>query len=182
MAAADLPTHESPIRTPKQLVVVVVLAFAIPVVVIAMLAKLVTTGINVDQESAAQSKEAVAARIKPVADVAIGEATTAEKGQRSGEQIYKTTCAACHDTGAAGAPKLGDKTGWAKRIAGGQKSLVDSAIKGVRAMPPRGGDSSLSDAEVERAVVFIANRAGASFKEPVAAKPAAKGADKSAAK
>jgi cytochrome c5 len=182
MAAPDLPTHESPIKTPKQLVIVVVLSFAIPVIVIAMLAKLVTTGISVDPDSAAQSSDVVAARIKPVAEVVIGEASKAEKGRRTGEQIYQSTCAACHDTGAAGAPKTGDKAAWAKRIAEGQKQMVVDAIKGVRAMPPRGGDPSLSDTEVERAVVFMINRSGGNFKEPPPEPAAARGADKAAAK
>ncbi|OGA86322.1 MAG: hypothetical protein A3G27_10105 [Betaproteobacteria bacterium RIFCSPLOWO2_12_FULL_66_14] len=179
MAAPDLPAHQPPIKTPRQLVIVLVLAFVVPVIVILLLVTLVTSGIRTDREEAALSDDAVAARIKPVADVVIGETVTAEKGQRTGEQIVKAVCAACHETGAAGAPKIGDKAAWAKLIPQGQKRLLADTIKGVRAMPPRGGDASLTDVELERALVFMANRSGANFKEPPAPKPSA---DKAAAK
>jgi cytochrome c5 len=187
MAAPDLPTHEPPIRTPKQLVVVLALAFIVPVIVILLLVTLVTSGIRTDTGQDALASDAVAARIKPVADIAIGEAETAQKGESSGEQVFKTVCAACHETGAAGAPKVGDKAAWGKLIAQGQKQLLASAIKGIRAMPPRGGNPDLTDVELDRAIVFMANRSGANFKEPpapkaAAAKGAEKGADKSAAR
>jgi len=68
----------------------------------------------------------------------------------------------------AGAPKFGDTGIWAPLIKQGQKLLVVSAIGGVRAMPPRGGNAELSDVEVERAVVYMANSAGGGFKEPAA--------------
>ena len=86
----------------------------------------------------------------------------------------KGTCSACHGTGAAGAPKIGDRAAWAPHLSQGLKTLVSNAIKGIRAMPPRGGNPDLTDAEVERAVVFMANQAGAGFKAPEASKEAAK--------
>ena len=175
MAAPDIHAHESPIKTPKQLVTVVALAFIVPIIVIFMLAQFVVSTIDVDPEGGSMSPETVAARIKPVAQVEMGAAPV-EKGQRAGEQIVKQLCATCHETGAAGAPKIGDKAAWAKLLGEGQKHLVETAIKGVKAMPPRGGDPSLTDIEVERAVVFMANRSGGSFKEPAPPKPAAKGA------
>jgi len=95
MAAPDLPAHQPPIKTPRQLVIVLVLAFVVPVIVILLLVTLVTSGIRTDREEAALSDDAVAARIKPVADVVIGETVTAQKGQRTGEQIVKAACAAC---------------------------------------------------------------------------------------
>jgi cytochrome c5 len=72
----------------------------------------------------------------------------------------------------ANAPKIGDKASWAPRLKQGLNGMVGVAIKGKGAMPPRGGDASLTDEEVTRAVVFMANQSGASFKEPAA--PAAK--------
>jgi cytochrome c5 len=179
MAAPDIPAHESPIRTPKQLVIVVVLAFIVPIIIAGLLAALAASGMRRDGGAAAP--EAVAERIKPVASVVVSEAGADAKGARTGEQVVQSTCAACHQTGAAGAPKIGDSAGWAKRIAEGQKRLTEAAIKGVRAMPPKGGNPDLSDAEVERAVVLMANQSGASFKEPAAAKPgAAKGGQSTA--
>jgi cytochrome c5 len=92
----------------------------------------------------------------------------AAKAPKSGEEVYKSVCTACHSSGAAGAPKFGDKSGWASRIKEGQKMLVETAIKGEGAMPPRGGSAGLSDLEVERAVVYMANQSGAKFTEPAA--------------
>ncbi|TSA12369.1 MAG: cytochrome c5 family protein, partial [Betaproteobacteria bacterium] len=124
---------------------------------------------SIKLDSTAMSSEAVAKRLKPAGDVAFAEAGSgATAGSRSGEDIYKSTCSACHAGGAAGAPKLGDKGDWAKRLSGGQKRLVASAIKGIGAMPPRGGGADLSDLEMERVVVYMANQAGAKFKEPAA--------------
>ena len=81
---------------------------------------------------------------------------------------FKSTCSAFHTSGAAGAPKFGDKSDWELRLKGGQKTLVATAIQGKGAMPPRGGGAGLSDLDVERAVVYMANQAGAKFTEPAA--------------
>ena len=88
----------------------------------------------------------------------------AEDG-KSGEQVYRETCAACHDTGAAGAPRIGDKKAWAPRIREGKRMMVKMAIRGIRGMPPRGGNPALTDEEVERAVVYLLNRSGARIRE-----------------
>jgi len=90
----------------------------------------------------------------------------AHSEERSGEEVYETVCAACHGTGALNAPKFGDAKAWKPLIAEGQRSLVRTAIKGIRQMPPRGGNPGLADREVERAVVHMANAAGARFREP----------------
>jgi cytochrome c5 len=95
-------------------------------------------------------------------------APAAAPGARSGEAIVKATCAACHQSGVQKAPKIGDKNDWAPHFGHGLSALVQSAIKGKGAMPPRGGDATLTDAEVTRAVMFMANSAGANFKEPAA--------------
>ena len=163
--------HSSFIKTPQQLIVTVVLAFVVPIVGIILLVQLVSSGPSADPN--ALKPEAVAARLQPVGRVEIG-APAAAPGARSGEDIVKTVCAACHQSGVAGAPKLGDQAAWAPRIKQGESTLVKNAINGLRAMPPRGGDASLTDVEAARAVVFMANQSGASFKEPAAPKPAGK--------
>ena len=164
--------HESPIKTPKQLIITVALAFLVPILLIVMLSQFIANIRSVDMGSAAMSPNAVATRLKPVGDLAFAEAgASAAAGPRSGEEIYKAVCSACHATGAANAPKFGDKGKWAPLLEEGQKQLVETAIKGVRAMPPRGGNPGLSDLEVERAGVFIANGAGGKFKEPAAPAP-----------
>ncbi len=167
MSANDNHGHDSPIKTPKQLVTVVVLAFVAPIIVIVLLTQLVTGGRHFDKDSPAMSPEEIAKRIKPVAEVNIGEAGPGGT-PKTGEQVFKTVCIACHGTGVNKAPKFGDRRDWAPRIREGQKALVQVALKGEGQMPPRGGASDLSDAEVERAVVYMANAAGAKFKEPAA--------------
>ncbi len=169
--------HVSPIKTPKQLITVVALAFLVPIVIIVLVSQFVANIRSVDKNSPGMAPDAIAKRLKPVADVAFADAgSAAVHGQRGGEEIYKSVCSACHAAGAAGAPKLGDKGDWAPRLKGGQKMMVESAIKGVgKMMPPRGGNTELSDLEVERAVVFMANSAGGKFREPGEAAAAAPG-------
>src|SRR5690606_31069098 len=104
-------------------------------------------------------------RIQPVAGFSLVSAAGAAE-EKTGEQVYAATCSACHTGGVAGAPKLGDAAAWAPLIAKGYDALLKNAINGVNAMPPRGGNPALSDLEVGRAVVHIANQSGASFPEP----------------
>ena len=93
-----------------------------------------------------------------------------------GKAIYDRTCVACHGTGATGAPKLGDAVAWAPRIKAGSKALVASAIKGKGVMPAKGGNASLSNAEVQAAVNYIISQSGSGAKSAEAAAPAAAGA------
>jgi cytochrome c5 len=90
---------------------------------------------------------------------------------KTGEQVFGVQCTACHSTGAAGAPKIGDQAAWAPRIKQGFDTLVNSALKGKGAMPAQGG-GDFSDLEIARAVAFMANKAGAGFEEPKAPTPA----------
>ena len=157
--------HQSFIKTPQQLIVVIVSAFLVPIIGIIMLVHLVTGQPGADP--AAMTPEKIAERIKPVSGIEMG-APAAAPGARGGEAIVNATCVACHKTGVSGAPKIGDKNDWAPRIKTGLGTLLQVATKGKGAMPPKGGDGSLSDAELARAVVFMANSAGANFKEPAA--------------
>ena len=173
-------SHSSFIKTPQQLVVVVLLAFVVPIFGIVMLVQLVVSGPTADP--AALAPEAVAKRIQPLGTVEFGAAGSAAAGPRSGEEIVKTACFACHQTGAAGAPRIGDKAGWAKLVGQPLERLVQSAAKGKGAMPPRGGLPDLTDLELARSVVYMANQSGGKYKEPAEpkapaapAKPAAKG-------
>jgi len=78
----------------------------------------------------------------------------------TGEQIVAKVCSACHGTGVLNAPKIGDKADWGKRKAAGMNALLASSIKGKNQMPPRGGDASLSDAEVKAAVEHMLKQTG----------------------
>lgn len=127
-------------------------------------AVIITLAVSIGHDSKRVDPEEVNARIQPVAKVEL--ATEADTpGKRTGEQLVQSACFACHGTGAAGAPKIGDKAGWAPRIAKGLDGLMKSATAGLNAMPPRGG-SDATDEELARAIVFMANQSGASFKEP----------------
>jgi cytochrome c5 len=168
-------SHSSFIQTPQQLIVVVLLAFVVPVIGIVLIVQLVTSAPSADPN--ALTPESVAARIQPVGRVEFGAGGGGPAaGARSGEEIVKTVCATCHQAGVAGAPKIGDQAAWAPRIKQGFAALVQSALKGKGAMPPKGGNAALGDDEVARAVAFLANQAGASFREPAAPKVAAKAA------
>ena len=164
--------HSSFIKTPQQLVVIVVLSFVVPITGILLLVNLVLSKPSADP--GALAPEAVAARIQPVGHVEFGAAGAgAAAGPRTGEEIVKSVCSACHVPGVANAPKIGDKAAWAERAkGGGLKVLFEVAAKGKGAMPPRGGASDLSDYELQRAIVYMANQSGLNLKEPAA--PAAK--------
>ena len=184
MAEVYLKEHSSPIKTPKQLIVVVVLCFLVTVLGIVMIVLFVTGGLKIDPKSSTMSEEAVARRLKPVGEVVIVEAgapvpTTATKsavaaaggavqsagpvkstgGAAEGNKTYAAACAMCHAAGVAGAPKAGDKAAWKPRIAQGKDVLYTNAIKGKNLMPPKGGAVSLSDADIKAAVDYLVGQA-----------------------
>jgi cytochrome c5 len=159
------------IKTPKQLITVVTLALLVPIFIIVMLASWVNSGPRDGAGSNAMSKEAIAARIKPVAELALKGAGGA-KALKTGAEVYAGQCAACHAAGLAGAPKFGDAGAWAARIKTGYDALVGSALKGKGAMAAQGG-GDYEDTEIARAVVHMANAGGAKFAEPKDAPAAA---------
>jgi cytochrome c5 len=109
-------------------------------------------------EPAAQPAPAPAEAAATTAGVA-----PAAGGTPSGEDIYNGTCFACHATGAAGAPKIGDKADWGPRIAKGTDTLVQHAINGFQGekgiMPPKGGRADFSDDAVAAAVKYMVSKA-----------------------
>jgi cytochrome c5 len=161
----DLP-HEGPIKTPKQLIVTVLLAFVIPIVVIILLVSYVAHEHRPGAGSDGMTPEAIAQRLKPVGMVEIRDASQ-PAALRTGEQVYTAQCAACHATGAANAPKLGDAAAWAPRLKSGFEALVQSALKGKGNMPPQAG-GDFSDVEIARAVAHLGNQSGGKFTEPAA--------------
>src|SRR5207249_2326240 len=143
------------IKTPRQLIVVIVLSFVVPIVAIILLVQLVVSRPAADPN--AMTDEAIAKRLQPVGRVEFGAADAAA-GSRTGEQVYEATCSACHASGVAGAPKLGDKAAWAPHLMHGTAGLLQSALKGKGAMPPKGGNPSLSDDDVRAAVEFMVSQ------------------------
>jgi cytochrome c5 len=103
-----------------------------------------------------------AAPAAPVASAAAPQAQGAPAGGKpaavDGKKVYDTTCMACHATGVANAPKVGDKAAWAPRVKQGMDTLIADAIKGKGAMPPKGGNMALSDPEVRAAVEYMVSQ------------------------
>lgn len=181
-SSEDDEDHSSVIKTPGQLATAVVAAFVFPVAVFMLLGHFVTSERAIDPANPAYSDEAVAKRLKPVGELLLaGEALqvepessvapgqtqvaaeasptpTVESGEEKVKTIYTASCAACHTSGAAGAPKLGDKAAWAPRIKGGNDGLYNSAINGKNAMPPKGGNASLSDGDVKAVVDYMVSQ------------------------
>ncbi|SAK42775.1 cytochrome c family protein [Caballeronia hypogeia] len=164
--------HGAPIKTPGQLIAAVIAGFGIPVAIIILLAVYVNnstrTGAGTDIE------QSVKERIAPVAQVDVRDAN-APRVYKTGEEVFKAVCSACHATGTAGAPKFGDAGAWAPRIGEGYDTLLHNALNGKGAMPARGGTSpdDYSDFEIARAVVYMANGSGGKLAEPAQPAPGA---------
>ena len=178
---SDTEEHSSAIKTPKQLITVLLIAIVFPIAIVVLLAQYATGGIAVNKNDPALTDESVAKRLKPVGELvfasdlpAVDEylgagvdqtasAAIAPVAAASGADkiatIYTASCAACHMSGAAGAPKQGDKAAWAPRIKNGNVTLYASAIKGKGAMPAKGGNASLSDDDVKAVVDYMVSQA-----------------------
>ena len=157
--------HSAFVKTPQQLVVVVLLAFLVPIIGIVLLVQFVVGGRAVDP--AALKPELVAARIQPVGRIELGEPAAEQSAPAGaaqtatapdGKKTYETNCSACHASGVANAPKLGDKSAWAPRIKSGSAALVKSALAGKGAMPPKGGNAALTDAQIKATIEYMVSQ------------------------
>lgn len=171
---APIERHEGPIKTPKQLIVAVLFSFIIPIGVIVLLTMYVGSENKPGAGTDVLSEEAVATRLAKVGRVEIKDASD-PASLATGEQVYTAQCSACHASGAAGAPKLGDASAWSARLDQGYAALLNSALKGKGAMGAQGG-GDFSDFEIGRAVVYMANKAGGNLPEPTAPAGAASAA------
>ncbi len=127
----------------------------VAVVLIAIIYPLTNKSFNSAADSGAGNDEAEV-RIQPVAKFELAKAeAAASSGPKDGPTIYNSVCGACHNTGAAGAPKVDDKGAWAPRVAQGKEALYKSALNGKNAMPAKGGAGDLSDAEIKATVDYI---------------------------
>ena len=155
--------HTGPIKTPQQLLAAVFFSFVVPIFAIIGLVYYVTSD-NVPAAGAVDSGQALALRIQKVGSVEIRDAN---RPLKSGEEVYKAQCVACHAAGAAGAPKFGDVAAWAPRLKTGFEALWNSSLKGKGAMGAQGG-GDFQDVEIGRAVVYMTSAAGGKFPEPAA--------------
>ena len=153
--------HTGPIKKPKQLLLAVLFSFVVPIFVIIGLVKFVTSS-ETTGPGAGNAEMAKAVRLQKVGSIEIRDAN---RPLRGGEEVYKSQCAACHATGAAGAPKFQDAAAWGPRLKQGLDTLVHSALAGKGAMAAQGG-GEFNDTEIACGVVYMANAAGGSFPEP----------------
>ncbi|MFM7001789.1 MAG: c-type cytochrome [Limnohabitans sp.] len=165
--------HTGPVKTPKQMLLLSLASFIVPVFIIIGLVFYVSSA-NKEAAGSSDNERAVAERIQKIGAV---EVRDANRPLKSGEEVYKAQCSACHATGAAGSPKFGDAGAWGPRIKQGFDALVISALKGKGAMGAQGG-GDFNDTEVARAVAYMANNGGAKFEEPKAPAAAAEGEKK----
>jgi cytochrome c5 len=119
-------------------------------------------GADFKEPPVTEAKQQTAAAAPAPAPAAAAAAPAAPKSGGSasadaakGKATFDATCAACHGTGVAGAPKVGDKAAWAPRLKEGTNTLYEVALKGKGAMPPKGGNTSLPDADVKAAVDYM---------------------------
>ena len=154
--------HGTLVKTPKQLIVVCVLALVVPVAIALLGAQLLSGSKHIDPT---EPKKLVEQRIQPVGALvkfdgapppapAAASVVAVVTKAKSGEEVYNGACVACHGAGIAGAPKTGDKALWGPRIAQGVNVLYEHALKGFKGMPAKGGQVALSDDEVKAGVDY----------------------------
>ena len=153
------------IKTPRQLITVITLAFVVPIILIILLATYVVRSATGGAGTDLKNEKAIAERMRQVGFVAFADSSGA-KSLQTGEAVYAAACSACHAAGIAGAPRTGDAAAWAPRIRQGYNLLVKHAVEGFKAMPAKGGNPNLDSIEVARAVAFMGNQSGGKFKEP----------------
>lgn len=160
----------------REFAVVLLLLFLFTVCMI-FLARIIGSAAFEDMQN---SNSAIMQRIQPVGEVRVGDpnkvaaASATEAIQvaaaqpavstpaKSGDAVYNGVCVACHAAGVAGAPKLDDKAAWEPRLSQGVDGLVSSVINGKNAMPPKGGNPSLSEQDIRNAVEYMLKQAGVS--------------------
>lgn len=170
---AEDSAHAGPIKNPRQFVYTVLAAFVLPIFIIIGLVLFVTykfkpSGLTTPASMALNgvtersAEQLMTARLQKIGMVEIRDAN---RPLKTGEEVFKAQCSACHAAGVAGAPKFGDAAAWAPRIPHGYEALLTSALKGKGAMGPQGG-GDFEDVEIGRAVVYMTNAAGGNLPVP----------------
>ena len=162
---------------------------AILLTVYVLVSSLINTYINNSTKGEVDSTAKVSSAIEDIKAIGVSStsgapASSAPAAARSGQEVYDAVCKACHAVGVANAPKLGDKAAWEPRVAAGMDSMMNIAINGKGAMPPRAGQN-ISDDELKTAIIYMAKEAGFDMggaapapaaapatQEPVASEPA----------
>ncbi|MGD2074858.1 MAG: c-type cytochrome [Gammaproteobacteria bacterium] len=147
-----------------------VLAGLVVIAVLFYVAANLVTSEMVDEDHDGRIQARIEENIRPVGKVNVGSApaaapapaadSAAAAAQRSGEDVYTAACMACHASGVAGAPKVGDDAAWAARADKGMDALLNSAVNGLNAMPPKGTCGDCSDEELKAAIEYILGQSG----------------------
>ncbi len=143
--------------------VVLISALVLLATVLFMVAALMGVVGNVAPDDGSRKQAAVLERIKPVARVSFTVPKPAAAGAElklSGQEVYNKVCMACHAAGVMGAPKVGAKDQWEPRFAQGMDTLVSHSVAGIRAMPAKGGNPSLTEANIKDAIVYMLGETG----------------------
>jgi len=151
----------------SRLFIVMILIMSVLTAIIMILASLAAGDVNerLDARSQIENSNSIVDRISPVgkfaAESTVALVPTAQAAALSGEEAY-ASCAACHGTGIAGAPAVGDAKAWTTRIAQGADTLYDHAINGYQGtagyMPAKGGNTALTDDSVKAAVDYMVEK------------------------
>lgn len=148
----------------------IVLGLLVAITVLAIIGANIITGMTANDEMRPEQISRVKERTQPVYAVntdpnATQVAASGDEGGEpmSGEEVFNNVCTACHTSGVAGAPKVSDTGAWEQRLSEqGKDTLYTRAIEGYKGMPAKGGDPSLSEEEMHKAVDYILSEAGAS--------------------
>jgi len=170
--------HEPLVDSPSKLAAIAAASLILPLGLVVVAYFGIEQVLDRREQSAALTPERIARNLRPVGEVYSGDtgraklAAAAEAAAAAaapvlataaaspGETIYGGLCMSCHVSGAAGAPMLTDAAAWAPRLVQGEDLLVQHVITGKGAMPPRGGNPALSDADIRLAVQFMIGKAG----------------------
>ncbi len=168
--------HEPLVDSPSKLAAIAAASLILPLGLVVVLYFGIEQILDRREQAAALTPERIERNLRPVGEVYSGDTGRAKLAEAAaaaaaapvaaavaaspGETIYGGLCMACHVSGAAGAPMLSDAAAWAPRLAQGEDLLVQHVITGKGAMPPRGGNPALSDADIRLAVQFMIGKAG----------------------
>jgi cytochrome c5 len=158
-------------RTVVTTFVALISALALLAAVLFMVAALLGVVGSIAPDDGSRKQAAVLERIKPVARVSFAVPKPAAELKLSGQDVYNKVCTACHAVGVMGAPKVGAKDQWEPRFAQGLDTLVSHSVAGIRAMPAKGGNPSLTEANLKDAIVYMLGETG--IKTDTAPPPAA---------
>ena len=151
-------THKDPMAKPVLIGGLALVGTAVAVLVMNLFSTIEKNSIR-GVEDTTMRAAATEVNLKPIGSVNAVDKSIVKEA-RSGEAVYTAVCTSCHAAGVLGAPKIDDKAAWAPRITQGLDGLMKNATNGIRSMPARGGDPTITDEELTNAIVYMTGKAG----------------------